>query len=106
MLFDYVSHSLRLRANNDQQAHGYDKRQVQAAHGLQLLNARYAAIPDNVDLVILEAAPPRVPPISASDARGGSSFVLDPAALATLAQLRALQALQAGTAAPGQFFAV
>ena len=72
----------------------------------RLLNARYAAIPNNVDLVILEAAPPRAPPISASHARGGSSFVLDPAALATLAQLRALQALQAGTAAPGQFFAV
>ena len=31
----------------------------------RLLNARYASIPDNVDLVILEAAPPRPPAISA-----------------------------------------
>ena len=27
----------------------------------RLLNARYATIPDNVDLVILEALPPRTP---------------------------------------------
>jgi hypothetical protein len=33
----------------------------------RLLNARYATIPDNnADLVILEAARPRAPPISAS----------------------------------------
>jgi serine/threonine protein kinase len=31
----------------------------------QALNERYAAIPNNVDLVILEAAPPRLPAISA-----------------------------------------
>jgi len=68
----------------------------------RLLNSRYATIPDNVDLVILEAAPPRALPISG---RVGSRIVPDPAAL-MLAQLRALQDLQAYATSPSQFFAV
>jgi hypothetical protein len=35
-----------------------------SCHDARLLNARYAAIPDNVDLVILEAVPPRPFPVA------------------------------------------
>jgi hypothetical protein len=61
----------------------------------RVLNAGYAAIPDNVDLVILEALPPKAPPISACHAGVGPSVVLYHAAPLTLAQLHALQAYPA-----------
>jgi hypothetical protein len=37
----------------------------------RLLNARYTAIPDDVDLVILEAVPPKAPAICACHAMVG-----------------------------------
>ena len=68
----------------------------------RLLNARYAMIPNSVDLVILEAAPPSVP-LTSFCRHISPSVVSDPAAM--LVQLCALQALHT-TASPGQSFAV
>ena len=58
------------------------------------LNAGYATIPGNVDLVILEALPPRTqqPAMRACHRCACSSFVQDPASLVMFAQVRALKA--------------
>jgi hypothetical protein len=61
----------------------------------RLLNARYASIPDNVDLVILEAAPPRQPAVGALHLDGIS---VDYSKTAAFAHLQHLAALQAGGA--------
>jgi hypothetical protein len=42
---------------------GFKVKFALSCHDARLLNARYAAIPDNVDLVILEAVPPRPFPV-------------------------------------------
>jgi serine/threonine protein kinase len=62
----------------------------------RLLNARYATIPNNVDLVILEAAPPRQPSVGALQMHGISVDFSEPDALTALAHLQHLAALQAG----------
>ncbi len=71
------------------------------------LNERYAKIPNNVDLVILEAVSvlPMAPAIHAFNGNVHSNHVKDSADLAALASLLALQAGYQGSASAGQSFA-